>query len=203
MRWVLACCLTAVLGCDDPPAPAPSPPAAPAPVSSPRAAHTARASATVSAPPPAPLSSAERKTQHERLEALLPKSMPPGCKLKPVGKDAPKWLEKNPQVSSERAFLDGFAPAALPGAEAIQIQSALYLVYEEKGGQSGLFGFVFASGEMASFARAAFDRSRPRDAERFVLEQRADMLLVQWTDGDKGACWDAIAKHRAATAAAR
>jgi len=206
MRLFYACVLVALVACEDPPpSPTPTPPSpssattAPAtPSATPSATNSAAPSASFAPPPP--LGSAAKEKQHERLRALVPNAMPPACKLKPVKSDAPPWLKKNPEISSERPFIEGFVPAALPtGTDAAHIQTALYVVYDEGGKQAGLFGFVFATGSMASFVRALFDQARPRDPERFVIEQRVDTLVIQWTDGDKGPCWEALTKHRAKT----
>jgi hypothetical protein len=140
----------------------------------------------------------------------MPASMPAACKLKPVRSDAPPWLKHNPEVSSERSFIDGFVKEALPSApshgsappvaSASHVESALYVVYEEGGAQTGLFAFGFASRDMASFASELFQRSSPKDPDRFVLEQREDVLIVQWTDGKKGPCWEALSAHRTKSA---
>ena len=52
--------------------------------------------------------------------------------------------------------------------------------------------FVFGSADSAGFGKKVFAQSLPAKPERFAVMQRADLLLVQWRDGEPGPCWDAL-----------
>jgi hypothetical protein len=193
-------CGSVISGCkDDPPKPVPAPSALTSSTAAAPSTATAAQSGSVAALPPPLLDAAKAAANRERLEVLVPKvgELPAPCKVKAVKDDAPEWLANNPHIDSNPAFVTGFVKAALPGADARQIESGLYLVYEEpsKAGtasQVGLFVFVFRSADSAAFGKKVFAQSLSAKPERFAVMQRAELLLVQWRDGEPGPCWDAL-----------
>ena len=165
------------------------------------AASASASSATAAAGQLPPLDPAKLAANESRLNALMPKAgvMPAKCSVKKVGGDAPAWLAANPHVGSNPTFISGFTEAALPGADARQIETGLYLVYEQAGeagntSQVGLFVFTFRAAEDAAFGKKVFAQSRPANPERFAVMQRGALLLVQWRDGEPGPCWEALRK---------